>query len=67
MPFEDFLRTRLFESLGMVDTAFSVPVEKLDRFAAVYQLTAKDGMKDGKGKEKGVKGNKKEKNEVGTC
>ena len=61
MPFEDFLRTRLFESLGMVDTAFSVPVEKLDRFAAVYQLTAKDGMKDGKGKEKGVKGNKKEK------
>jgi len=61
MQFEEFLQTRLFEPLGMVDTAFSVPVEKLDRFAAVYQLTAKDGMKDGKGKEKGVKGNKKEK------
>ena len=52
MPFEKFLQTRLFEPLGMVDTAFSVPVEKLDRFAAVYQLTAKKGMKDGKEKEK---------------
>lgn len=48
MPFEKFLQTRLFEPLGMVDTAFSVPVEKLDRFAAVYQLTAKEGMKGDK-------------------
>ena len=61
IPFEKFLQTRMFESLGMVDTAFSVPVEELDRFAAVYQLTAKEGMKGGKDKEKGMKGDKKEK------
>ena len=69
MPFEDFLQTRLFEPLGMVDTAFSVPVEKLDRFAAVYQLTTKDGMKgsqekkldDDKDKGKGMKGDREEK------
>ena len=52
MPFEKFLQTQLFEPLGMVDTAFSVPVEKLDRFAAVYQLTTQNGMKGGKDKEK---------------
>ena len=52
MPFEEFLQTRLFEPLGMVDTAFSVPVEKVDRFAAVYQLTTQNGMKGGKDKEK---------------
>ena len=71
MPFEKFLQTRLFEPLGMIDTAFSVPVEKVDRFAALYQLTAKNGMKGGKdkekkmdddkGKEKRMKENKKEK------
>ena len=71
IPFEEFLQTRLFEPLGMIDTAFSVPVDKLDRFAAVYQLTAKNGMKgdkdkkkkmdDDKGKEKGMKENKEEK------
>jgi CubicO group peptidase (beta-lactamase class C family) len=71
MSFEKFLQTRLFEPLGMIDTAFSVPVEKLDRFAAVYQLTPKNGMKGGKdkekkmdddkGKEKRMKENKKEK------
>ena len=71
IPFEKFLQTRMFEPLGMVDTAFSVPVEKLDRFAAVYQLTTKDGMKGGKDKEKkmedgkdkgkGIKGDKEEK------
>jgi CubicO group peptidase (beta-lactamase class C family) len=31
--FETFLRERVFEPLGMKDTAFSVPAEKLDRFA----------------------------------
>jgi len=35
-PFETFLRERLFEPLGMKDTAFSVPVAKLDRFATSY-------------------------------
>ena len=71
MPFEEFLHTRLFEPLSMVDTAFSVPVEKVDRFAAVYELTAKAGMKgdkdkkkkmdDAKEKEMAVKGHKEEK------
>jgi CubicO group peptidase (beta-lactamase class C family) len=35
-PFETFLRERLFEPLGMKDTAFSVPATKLDRFATSY-------------------------------
>jgi len=61
MPFEEFLQTRLFEPLGMVDTAFSVPIGKLDRFAAVYQLTTKDRMKGSKEKEKWMTGDKKEK------
>ena len=33
---DDFFRTRIFEPLGMEDTGFHVPAEKLDRFAAVY-------------------------------
>ena len=36
-PFEQFLRERLFAPLGMVDTGFAVPDEKLDRFAACYE------------------------------
>ncbi|TVS16469.1 MAG: class A beta-lactamase-related serine hydrolase [Gammaproteobacteria bacterium] len=35
--FDDFLRERIFEPLGMHDTFFSVPADKLDRFAANYQ------------------------------
>jgi CubicO group peptidase (beta-lactamase class C family) len=35
-PLETFLRERLFEPLGMRDTGFSVPAEKLDRFPAQY-------------------------------
>ena len=35
-PFEAFLRERLFEPLGMKDTAFSVPAAKLDRLATSY-------------------------------
>jgi CubicO group peptidase (beta-lactamase class C family) len=38
-PFADFLRERIFEPLGMNDTAFFVPAEKLSRLATVYQLT----------------------------
>lgn len=34
--FPEFLRTRLFEPLGMVDTAFYVPVEKMPRVATIY-------------------------------
>ncbi len=36
-PLELFLKERLFMPLDMVDTAFSVPHEKLDRFAACYE------------------------------
>ena len=35
-PLEDFLRERIFEPLGMVDTAFWVPPEKRDRFLPSY-------------------------------
>jgi CubicO group peptidase (beta-lactamase class C family) len=35
-PFEQFLRERLFEPLGMHDTAFSVPRESLDRLGPLY-------------------------------
>ena len=44
MPFEEFLQTRIFEPLGMVDTAFSIPPEKVDRFAALYQSKKDGGM-----------------------
>ena len=35
-PFEEFLRSEIFEPLAMQDTAFFVPAEKRDRFAANY-------------------------------
>jgi CubicO group peptidase (beta-lactamase class C family) len=40
--FGEFLRTRLFEPLGMTDTSFSVPASKLERFATCY-MPGKDG------------------------
>ncbi len=45
MPFEEFLQTKIFKPLGMVDTAFSVPKEKVDRFAALYRHNKEEGMK----------------------
>lgn len=36
-PFADFLRERIFLPLGMKDTGFYVPAEKLDRVATIYQ------------------------------
>jgi CubicO group peptidase (beta-lactamase class C family) len=36
--FESFLRERIFEPLGMRDTAFTVPPEKLGRFSSCYQI-----------------------------
>lgn len=49
MPFDEFLETRLFQPLGMVDTGFHVPDEKRDRFATMYQsgqggLTVQEGF-----------------------
>ncbi len=40
MSFGEFLRTRLFEPLGMKDTAFYVAPEKIDRFSSCYQPRA---------------------------
>jgi CubicO group peptidase (beta-lactamase class C family) len=37
LPFGEFLRTRLFEPLGMNDTAFFCPPEKIGRFTSCYQ------------------------------
>lgn len=39
MPFSEFLKKRIFEPLGMVDTDFSVPEEKADRYATLYEPT----------------------------
>jgi CubicO group peptidase (beta-lactamase class C family) len=45
MSFGEFLRTRLFEPLGMVDTAFWCPPDKRDRFASCYQPDGAGGIK----------------------
>jgi CubicO group peptidase (beta-lactamase class C family) len=42
-PLETFLRERVFEPLGMKDTAFSVPTTKLDRLATSYQVNPETG------------------------
>jgi CubicO group peptidase (beta-lactamase class C family) len=39
-PFDEYLRDTIFEPLGMVDTAFFVPDDKLDRFSACYARNA---------------------------
>jgi CubicO group peptidase (beta-lactamase class C family) len=43
LPFGEFLRQRIFEPLEMPDTAFFVPVEKLDRFACMYGPLEENG------------------------
>ena len=42
--FEAFLRERLFTPLGMVDTSFCVPPEKLARFGPLYNYSEQDGL-----------------------
>jgi CubicO group peptidase (beta-lactamase class C family) len=37
-PFDEFLRERVLEPLGMKDTDFFVPEAKVDRFAAMYNV-----------------------------
>ncbi|MEN3306853.1 MAG: hypothetical protein V7603_3055 [Micromonosporaceae bacterium] len=37
MSFGEALRARIFEPLGMTDTAFSVSADRLDRFATAYE------------------------------
>jgi CubicO group peptidase (beta-lactamase class C family) len=41
--FGDFLRERIFEPLGMKDTSFFVPPQKLDRLATSYWVDDKTG------------------------
>ncbi|GAB5500220.1 MAG: serine hydrolase domain-containing protein [Pseudohongiellaceae bacterium] len=48
-PFGEFLEQRLFEPLGMTDTAFYVPEEKVSRFAQVYNYDDNGGLVAGEG------------------
>jgi CubicO group peptidase (beta-lactamase class C family) len=43
-PFEQFLKERIFDPLGMSDTGFYVPAAKAHRFAACYSADPKGGM-----------------------
>lgn len=43
--FPEFLAEHLFAPLGMQDTAFYVPPEKADRFAALYAATPEGGLR----------------------
>jgi CubicO group peptidase (beta-lactamase class C family) len=43
MPFDQFLASRIFKPLGMVDTAFWVPEQKRPRLATVYQRGSQPG------------------------
>ena len=45
MPFAEFLKTRIFDPLGMVDTDFSVPENKAARYATLYEPTEDGGIK----------------------
>src|SRR5260221_7011448 len=44
MPFEAFLKQRIFDPLGMNDTDFFVPTDKVHRFAACYSADPQGGM-----------------------
>lgn len=44
MEFEAFLKQEIFEPLGMVDTHFTVPEEKMGRFATLYGEMADGSM-----------------------
>ena len=42
--FDQFLAERIFQPLGMVDTGFYVPAEKVDRLAGMYGPTPRGGL-----------------------
>ncbi len=44
MPFEQFLKQRILDPLGMTDTDFHVPDDKAHRFAACYSADPQGGM-----------------------
>ncbi len=52
--FPEFLRTRLFEPLGMVDTAFLVPAEKLARVATIYSWNQSQASLVGEPRDPGI-------------
>jgi CubicO group peptidase (beta-lactamase class C family) len=39
LPFDVYLKEKIFDPLGMDDTGFYVPEDKLDRFASMYDVT----------------------------
>ena len=43
--FDEYLRRNVFEPLGMVDTGFHVPSEKVDRFAACYDRDSRKKLR----------------------
>jgi CubicO group peptidase (beta-lactamase class C family) len=43
-PFDEFLRTRIFEPLGMKDTSFFPPENKLDRLTTAYTYYEGKGL-----------------------
>lgn len=45
MPFDVFLRERIFKPLGMTDTSFDVPDAKWPRFATVYSPDGSGGIR----------------------
>jgi CubicO group peptidase (beta-lactamase class C family) len=46
MPFEQFLKERIFDPLDMKDTDFFVPADKVHRFAACYAADPKGDVAD---------------------
>ena len=44
-PFDEYLKQNIFEPLGMTDTFFSVPPEKVERFSAIYGPDKEAGLK----------------------
>jgi CubicO group peptidase (beta-lactamase class C family) len=45
-PFDDFLRERIFDPLGMSDTGFFVPPDRLDRFGPCWTTNPETGALD---------------------
>jgi CubicO group peptidase (beta-lactamase class C family) len=45
VPLERFLATRLFAPIGMTDTAFWVPAEKMPRFPVAHAINPADGQR----------------------
>jgi len=43
-PFDVFLSERIFQPLGMVDTGFYVPSEKINRFVGMYGPKSEEGL-----------------------